>query len=62
MTPTRTATFAELADKRTCNLLGQIFKDQIEENRRMRQLKKQGWSDADIKSWLRGWRQPARTK
>ena len=33
-----------------------------EENRRMKSLKKQGWTADQLKSWLRGWRQPARTK
>jgi len=32
-----------------------------EEDRRIKSLRKQGWSESDIKSWLRGWRQvPAR--
>ena len=27
-----------------------------EENRRMKQLRKQGWTESQIKGWLRGWR------
>jgi hypothetical protein len=33
-----------------------------EENRRIKKLRKQGWTDDQIKSWLRGWRQPARKR
>ena len=31
-------------------------KEFAEEERRIRQLKKAGWNDWQIKSWLRGWR------
>jgi len=31
-----------------------------EEAKRIKSLRKQGFTDDQIKSWLRGWRQPAR--
>ncbi len=30
-----------------------------EEERRMKRLRKQGWTKDMIKNWLKGWRQPA---